>query len=97
MWSAVLLLNTLVWKATPQKRSMEYVKTSAQVTALRWRIICVQKFVLIYSIQKFKKKNRRNEIASQVYAEELKYMLAKDQICSFVSSFADRPGHQNTW
>lgn len=74
---------------------MEYVKTSAQVTALRWRIIRVQKFVLIYSIQKFKKR-RRNKIASQVYAEELKYMLAKDQICSFVSSFADRPGHQTT-
>lgn len=74
---------------------MEYVKTSAQVTALRWRIICVQKFVLIYSIQKFKKR-RRNKIASQVYAEKLKYMLAKDQICSFVSSFADRPGHQTT-
>lgn len=42
------------------------------------------------------KKNRRNKIASQVNAEELKYMLAKDQICSFVSSFADRPGHQTT-
>lgn len=74
---------------------MEYVKTSAQVTVLRWRIICVQKFVLIYSIEKFKK-NRRNKIASQVNAEELKYMLAKDKICSFVSSFGDRPGHQTT-
>lgn len=76
---------------------MEYVKTSAQVTALRWRIICVQKFVLIYSIQKIKKKNRGNKIVSQVFAEELKYRLANGQICGFVSSFADRPGHQTTW
>lgn len=78
-------------------RSMKYVKTSAQVTALSWRIICVQKFVLIYSIQKIKKKNRGNKIASQVYAEELEYRLANDQICGFVSSFADRPGNQITW